>query len=102
MTWTSIHPELGKYRGCLTPAEVAEKMFSKNTPWQRFCNVNYVVTMPDRDDDPWNISVDSKEWMIFWGPVYNLRDKPRSEWTDTEALSYFSMDLLIHFAAARP
>lgn len=77
-------------------------MFSKNTPWERFCNINYVVTMGEREDDPWNIPVTNKYWLSFWKPVYDLKDKPRDEWTDEEALSYFSMDLLIYLAEARP
>ena len=97
MTWTNIHPNLNKYHGCHTPEAVADFIFAKNTPWEKFCNIDYVISMPDREDDPCNKPIDNKEWMKFWKPVYDLRDKPRDEWTDKEALSYFSMDLLIHW-----
>lgn len=100
MRWTNLHKNLNQYSNCDSPKDVAEHIFGGNDEWRRFCNIKYVIEYKDRPDDPWNYIIDNDDWMTFWKPVYDLKSRPRSNWTDEEALSYFAMDLLIHEAKA--
>ncbi len=98
MTWTSISPQFDKYADCDSPKAVADVIFGGNDEWRRFANISHVVDTTDSPDDPWNYIIDNDEWMTFWKPVYDLKNKPRLSWTDDEALSYFAMDLCVNNA----
>lgn len=101
MTWTQIDPDrFSQYEG-LSPAEVGRSILNgsmiHNLDILREQQKAFELTSA-MGADPWNFPIDNNDWMTFWKPVYDLKNKPMSDWTEDDFFSYRAMDYLIDLA----
>jgi hypothetical protein len=80
MTWTQINSKaLSKYDG-MSPADIG-RAFTEY-PDSYTIELFYIQEMAHTPNtEPWRVKVDDLSWMDFWKPVYDLENKPMSEYT---------------------
>jgi len=103
MTWTQVDPSnLSQYEG-MTPAEIGRSIL-KSRPhdlWLLREQQKVLAYTESYSGRPWEYKVDNPEWTNFWKPVYDLRDKPESEWVEDDYFAYRAMAALLPASAVR-
>jgi hypothetical protein len=96
MTWTQIDTEhFSQYEG-MTPSQVGREYLRGYTADLLRKQESAFDFIPNHE--PWNYPIDNEDWMTFWKEVYDLKDIPKSEWTDDQWFAYRGLNWLINFA----
>lgn len=101
MTWTQISPKhFSQYEGLSTPAEVGRKklndaVYTLDLFRKQQRAFDYSSSL---GADSWNFPLDNEDWMTFWKPVYDLKNKPMAEWNIDDFFGYRAMEGLIDWA----
>lgn len=102
MTWTQIDPDrFSQYEG-MTPAQIGRALLNSRTHTLDVLRAQqeifaYTESLCGR---PWEYNV-SSEWHDFWKSVYDLKDKPESDWDEDDYFSYRAMKSLLPASAVR-
>jgi hypothetical protein len=102
MTWTQVNKNyFSKYEG-MTPSDIGRSIISNSDSYttKLFMSQDKVFSHHP-NTDPYNYDIDSEAWKEFWKPVYDLKDKSKSEWTLDDWFGYRALDDLINYALAR-
>jgi hypothetical protein len=102
MTWTQINKtHFSKYEG-MTPSDIGRSIISNPESYTTdlFIKQNEVFAHHP-ETDPYNYDIPIPAWQEFWKSIYDLKNKPKSEWTLDDWFGYRALDNLINYALAR-
>lgn len=97
MTWIEINPRaFNKYQG-MTPAEIGRSFIKNAEGYTKEFMLRQEKAHFD-NTEPYLFPVDDSRWMEFWKVVYDLKDKPKEDWTLDEWFAYRGISYLIPYA----
>jgi hypothetical protein len=102
MTWTQIDPDRFSQYEDMTPAQIGRSLLTSRPHTLDMLReqqniLAYTEALMGR---AWEYKVND-DWHTFWKSVYDLRDKPQSDWDEDDYFSYRAMIALLPASAVR-
>lgn len=99
MTWTSIREEFKPYEGILSPADVGRALLNAERKHDlALLKAQDSYLSQFHGGEPWYFPIPNDDWNTFWKSAYDLKNKPKSEWTEDDYFAYRALDWFCTFA----